>query len=277
MKKEMPKQKVKQTVKQTTKQKAKEEDKEKDRKWTLTICLLLIIISFIFLIGTTFAWFTDSATSEKNKIVAGNLDVEIQYVDLATAKAAKEAGKDIPEDAWKNVTADDNLFKSSDDILWEPGHTEIALLRVKNVGSLALKYNFKISSFGTVDGGEEKAYVNAAGNKFKLSEHLVLNLTDGVDLKNTRNEYWIQNKDDEDARLGKLESSETGVVLAPGETKELTLAVYMPTTVGNEANQAASDREANGAPELYFGVTVNATQAESETDAFGNDYDKNVG
>ena len=64
------------------------------------------------LIGSTFAWFTDSVSSGKNRIVAGNLDVELEYYD----------GTD-----WQAVDGNTNVFEEG--ALWEPGHTEVVYLR----------------------------------------------------------------------------------------------------------------------------------------------------
>lgn len=60
------------------------------------------------LIGTTFAWFTDSVTSGQNKIVVGNLDVELEYKNSTGT--------------YQTVTNTTSLF--DDAALWEPGHTD---------------------------------------------------------------------------------------------------------------------------------------------------------
>ena len=87
--------------------------------------LFALFLCIVLLIGTTFAWFTDTASTGVNKIQAGNLDVELEYsTDCNT---------------WK--TANQNTQMFNDDTLWEPGHTEVVYLRVKNAGNLALKYN----------------------------------------------------------------------------------------------------------------------------------------
>jgi predicted ribosomally synthesized peptide with SipW-like signal peptide len=92
------------------------------------------------LIGTTFAWFTDSVTSANNIIKSGNLDVELQYsTDMTT---------------WTNVDATTNVFKEN--TLWEPGHTEVVYLRVMNVGSLALKYQLGIHVASETIGTNQK-------------------------------------------------------------------------------------------------------------------------
>ena len=80
-------------------------------------------------VGTTFAWFTDSVSSQNNLIVSGNLDVELEYLDA--------------NDKWQPVTKDTNVFMNN--TLWEPGHTEVVYLKVSNVGSLALNYKLGVN------------------------------------------------------------------------------------------------------------------------------------
>lgn len=71
--------------------------------------VLSVLLCVAMLIGSTFVWFTDSVTSGKNQIVAGNLDVELEYTT------------DFNE--WKTVEDATDLFKK--DALWEPGHAEV--------------------------------------------------------------------------------------------------------------------------------------------------------
>ncbi len=41
--------------------------------------LFALFLCIVLLIGTTFAWFTDTASTGVNKIQSGTLDVELQY------------------------------------------------------------------------------------------------------------------------------------------------------------------------------------------------------
>lgn len=59
----------------------------KQTKRALLMSLLSLLLCCAMLIGSTFAWFTDSVTSGNNKIIAGNLDIELGY-----ATAFKEDG-----------------------------------------------------------------------------------------------------------------------------------------------------------------------------------------
>ena len=53
--------------------------KTKNTKRALVASVISLILCFSMLVGTTFAWFTDSVTSANNVIVAGNLDLTLEY------------------------------------------------------------------------------------------------------------------------------------------------------------------------------------------------------
>lgn len=105
--------------------------------------LLALFLCIVLLIGTTFAWFTDTASTGVNKIQSGTLKVGLEY----------KVG-----DQWQDATGEILTFKTADnrdaeDILWEPGCTyELPALRVVNKGNLALKYKIKINGIQ----GDEK-------------------------------------------------------------------------------------------------------------------------
>ena len=51
----------------------------KHTKRALLSSVMALILCFTMLLGTTFAWFTDSVTSANNIIKSGNLDIELEY------------------------------------------------------------------------------------------------------------------------------------------------------------------------------------------------------
>ena len=107
--------------------------KTKSTKRALLLSALSLLMCVSMLIGSTFAWFTDSVTSAGNTIQSGTLDV-----DLVDADNNSKAGKVI-----EFVTADN---RGQDAILWEPGCTyKTEPVYVVNKGNLALKYEIVIS------------------------------------------------------------------------------------------------------------------------------------
>ena len=101
-------------------------------KRALLLSVLSMVICVSMLIGSTFAWFTDSATANVNTIKSGDLDVEIVKADGSELTGAlKWVAKD---------------GRAQDKILWEPGcEYNLESFKIKNAGDLALKYKVVIS------------------------------------------------------------------------------------------------------------------------------------
>ena len=104
-------------------------------KRSLLASVMALVLCVIMLVGTTFAWFTDTASTGVNKIQAGNLDVGLQM---------KQG------DEWANAENETlNWVKAGngeEEVLWEPGCTYVLPeLRVVNYGNLALKYEIRIT------------------------------------------------------------------------------------------------------------------------------------
>ena len=214
--------------------------------------LFALFLCIVLLIGTTFAWFTDTASTGVNKIQAGNLDVELEY----------------SHDMVKWQAANENTHMFKDDTLWEPGHTEVVYLRVKNAGNLALKYNIATNSYDMERGK------NAAGDLFYIDQYLKIG-TAQPDTAFANREAAIAAIADTEKTIAKeTPISNDWTVLKAGEKSAPTAVVlYMPTTVGNEANNVQSWRK----PSLKgLGFVVNATQATVESDSFNNTYDENA-
>ena len=130
---------------------------KKSTKRTLLSSVLSLVLCMAMLIGTTFAWFTDSVTSGNNIIKSGNLDIELEYYNEDTKE-------------WKTVEGASDLFTSN---LWEPGHTEIVYLKLTNKGTLALKYQLGVNIVS------ETGSVNVEGDSFKLSQYIEYGVVEG--------------------------------------------------------------------------------------------------
>ena len=186
-----------------------------------------------------------------NQIKSGNLKVELQY--------SHDGGTN-----WKKVTEKtDDIFAK--DALWEPGHVEYANLKVANLGTLALKYQLGINI------GDETQGTNVAGEELKLSDYLNIAVVDGANTYATRADALAAAADG--APLASY--TKTGE-LTPASTdnsnEAVTVIVYMPETVGNEANYKTGTE----APTIDLGVKLTATQTPYENDSFDNQYDKNA-
>ena len=109
----------------------------KSTKRALISSALAILMCVAMLIGTTFAWFTDTASTAVNKIQSGKLDVVLEMSTDGTNWESAEG---------KTLTFKTKDNRAADQILWEPGCTyELPQLRVVNKGNLALKYKIQIT------------------------------------------------------------------------------------------------------------------------------------
>ena len=104
--------------------------------------LFALFLCIVLLIGTTFAWFTDTASTGVNKIQSGNLDVKLLYsTDNGTTWNDAE-GQTLK---FLQKQANGSLVENAD-ILWEPGCTyKLPQIKVVNNGNLALKYTMKVT------------------------------------------------------------------------------------------------------------------------------------
>ena len=110
-------------------------------KRALLTSVMALVMCVVMLVGTTFAWFTDTASTGVNKIQAGNLDVALEM---------NTGTKENPN--WENAEGKTLQFKkaagapANEQVLWEPGcRYELPQLRVVNKGNLALKYKIQIT------------------------------------------------------------------------------------------------------------------------------------
>ena len=102
-------------------------------KRSLLASVLALVMCVSMLVGTTFAWFTDTASTGVNKIQAGTLDIQLLDEDGNSLE-----GQTL---GWKKAAGHEN-----EEVLWEPDCTyELQPIVIKNAGNLALKYKIAIS------------------------------------------------------------------------------------------------------------------------------------
>ena len=105
----------------------------KSSKRALLLSALAIVLCIAMLIGTTYAWFTDTASTAVNKIQSGSLKVGI--IDMQ--------GNSLEGKQLKWQAADG---REQDEILWEPGCTYfLQPFRIQNQGNLALEYKITMN------------------------------------------------------------------------------------------------------------------------------------
>ena len=156
----------------------------KNTRRALLTSALAILACVAMLVGTTFAWFTDTASTAVNTIQAGNLHVKVMY------------STDMKE--WKDVEANTKLLDG--DALWEPGHTQIVYLKVVNAGNLALKYEIRTNSYARGDRGK-----NADGKFFYVDTYLRIGLAETQAAFATRDAALADIADNEHAMAKRLQ------------------------------------------------------------------------
>ena len=224
----------------------------KSTKRALLTSALALLMCVAMLVGATFAWFTDTASTGVNKIVSGNLDVKLMYsTDMQT---------------WKEATDQTKLF--DDNALWEPGYTQVVYLKIVNAGKLALKYEAGFSKNYTSNRGK-----NVNGDWYRVDNYLKIGTAETATKFANREDVWSAIAATEKTLAKDVMLTDGWITLNAGEESEpFAVAIYMPTSVGNEAN--ASRLRPSSVSGL--GIEVRATQATVESDSFDNNYDANA-
>lgn len=211
--------------------------KQKSTKRALLLSALSLLMCVSMLIGSTFAWFTDSVTSSGNIIKSGTLDVEMYWAD----------GTEAPDSATWTDASTSAIFNYDK---WEPGYVEVRHIKIANVGTLALKYQIKIVANGEVSDLADVIDVYYVDPAVQVSNRA--QLTDANKL-GTLTEV-----------LANLANTANGELPA-GENDTITLALKMQESAGNEYQGLSIGSD--------FSVVLMATQDNVEKDAFDEDYD----
>lgn len=234
----------------------RQEKKVGGTKRALLTSVLALVLSLAMLAGSTFAWFTDTASTGVNRIVSGNLDVGLKYWGVG-------------EDGQKTwLTAEDSKKLFDENALWEPGYTQIVYLKVKNNGNLALTYAMQITPV------HETVGVNVDGEEFKLSDYIKFGWTaftvDGAGAPVALDREAAQTGVGGGAQLGTTLHRQAELPLKAGAEELVALVAWMPEDVGNKANYSTVQ------PTIELSLKVLATQAAVESDSFDETYDEDA-
>ena len=209
----------------------------KSTKRALISSTLALLMCVAMLIGTTFAWFTDTASTGVNKIVSGNLKVDIIGADsdshIEKLNFTKAAGAE------------------GEALLWEPGCRYLTDgFRIANKGNLALKWKAEINKDNIVDG---KAAPTAKDGK---------SLLDVID-------FYVVTKAADGTETAVAIENFTGKLAANvGKSETYYIKGVMQTTADNDYQDLTLDG---------ITITVYATQDTVENDSFNDQYDKDAG
>ena len=203
---------------------------------TLLLSVLAVVMCVAMFVGTTFAWFTDTASTGVNKIVAGNLKVDIIGADseahVDTLNFTKAAGAE------------------GEELLWEPGCRYLTEgFRIANKGNLALKWKAEINKDNIVDG------------------KVVDTAKDGVSLLDVIDFYVVTKADDGTETAVAIENFTGKLAANVGKSETYYIKGVMQTTAGNDYQNLTLEG---------ITITVIATQDTVENDSFNNQYDKDA-
>ena len=215
---------------------------KKSMKRALISSLLIMAMCFSMLVGTTFAWFTDSVTSAGNVIKSGTLDIEFQWAN----------GTEVVADADWQDASQGAIFNYD---LWEPGYVSARHVRIANVGNLALKYKFAIQVNGELE-------VNSEGHT--LADAIDVYYADPAVKVADRDFEGLTNLGALSTVLGSFDATGSGVLL-PEENDTVTIVLKMREEAGNEYQ----DMEIGAS----FSIQLLATQYTYESDSFDELYD----
>lgn len=216
--------------------------KKNSTKRALVASILSMVLCCSMLLGTTFAWFTDSVTSTGNVITTGKLDVAMYWVEADEDPATTTAWADA---------SNGPIFKNDK---WEPGYLEAKHLKIANEGTLALKYQMRILANGVV------SILADVIDVYYFDEAVQMDRADFTDanrlgtLKEVLNVEYANNI-----------SKKVAGSLKEGESKTVTLAFKMQESAGNEYQELSLGSD--------FSIQILATQFTSEKDSFDNQYD----
>ena len=200
--------------------------------------VIAIAVTCAILLGSTFAWFTDSVSSSGNKIESGALKIDLELLD--------RGGN------WNSIKEDKNPIFDYEN--WEPGYTDIKILKVENEETLALKW---IAKFVCSTPLSELAdvidvYVNPSSTELAYPTDRNL---EGYEHVGTVSDF-----------VNTIEETTYGSLDA-GECAYLGIALKMSDLAGNEYQNMTL-----GA----FDIKIVAIQESAESDALGSDYDADL-
>jgi len=205
-------------------------------KRALLTSVMALVMCVVMMVGTTFAWFTDTASTGVNKIVAGNLKVDIVGADS--------------EDHIEKLNFTKVAGAEGEALLWEPGCRYLTEgFRIANKGNLALKWKAEINKGGVRDG-------KVAGSTIAKDGKSLLDVID----------FYVVTKAADGTETAVAIENFTGKLAANvGKSETYYIKGVMQTTAGNDYQDLTLDG---------ITITVYATQDTVENDSFGNTYDE---
>jgi len=225
---------------------------KKTTKRAIIASVMAMILCFAMFVGTTYAWFTDSVTSTGNKVVAGTLKIDLELKDAKTNTYSSIKDTQAPIFNYDN---------------WEPGYTDVKILKIENEGSLALKWyakfvsDYELSALANVI----QVYVNPQPADFAYP-------TDRATVQGWQHAGTVKQfvNTIETTTYGSLAPSvpsmtDSAVYAGLQSVQYLGIALVMDVDAGNEYQGMSLCGD--------FDILILATQETAEIDSFDKNYD----
>ena len=202
----------------------------------------MFLLVFWVVLGTnvSLAWFSDTTQTAKNTFIIGDLDLDVSYKNgFVTTYMPMNAGTKV----------------FNEYAVYEPGFTQVVWLEIKNDGNVDFEYKV------AVDVVSYTKSVNQYGAGFCLPPYLRFGVLFDEDesLLQRRLARTVAEESMGQYMTNPLNTySQTDqTVVRSGQTRYAAVVVWMPETVGNEANyQKGAD-----VPQVDLGLTIFAQQA----------------
>lgn len=206
-------------------------------RYALAISVFLFVFWIILGTNATLAWFSDTTETAKNTFVIGDLNLDVSYKNGFVT-------------TYMDMNKGSRVF--NENALYEPGYTQVVWLKVENKGNV--DFNYKVA----VNVNSYTKSINSYGMEFCLPPYLRFGVVFGDSeaqldrkLAQALAEHSLDN-----FSLNTYSQVDRETVRA-GEIRYAAVVVYMPETVGNEANY----QKGAPVPQVDLGMTVFAQQA----------------
>ena len=252
-----------------------------NRKQKAVMTILAMLLCLSLGIGLTYAFFTDVVKNKGNNIMSGEIDVDLELLHESgnwypVSDAIFQEGQDNEDD--EDYDDDEDYEDDEDDDYyddeeenyvgifnydnWEPGFTEVKLLRVANKGDFALEWRLRIIIHCKVT-----ALANAIDVYVKMGDEQFdsIQKTDftAIEYGSSTADGW--KKVGTLAEFFKNAQNDVNGTLAKAEYDYFGIALHMREDAGNEYQGLSIDN---------FEIKIEAIQLNHESDALGSDYDE---
>ncbi len=207
------------------------------KKIALALSLCMLILWSLLGTGASLAWFADTSEDIRNIFHFGSLSLTLNIRQ--------------PDGTYAPVDGQEAIF--DDDALYEPGYVQVVYLRLDNTGTCDFTYNTAVNVTDYTVG------IDYFGQPLVLQKYLRF----GMITADTEAELLAQLSSRAQAKALAVEplnnySSQSPDALKEGKSCYMALIVYMPETVGNEANYRG-----NTVPTVELGIIFKANQLEN--------------